>query len=89
MKIFMRSRMKSLYIRDYKVIFSQVAKQASNVSARKFRLRNSKPFKANIELLRFAKEQKKYIPYFEDHKERLKNLHLMQQKSNVETRKRV
>jgi len=56
------------YNRDCKVIFSQVAKQASNVAARKFEVRNDKPSDENIKLLRIEKERKKYIPYFDDHK---------------------
>jgi len=60
--------------RDYKVIFSQVAQQASNVAARKFKVRNAKPSDENIKLLRIEKERKKYIPYFEDHKKVFQNI---------------
>jgi len=62
------------YNRDYKVIFSQVAKQASNVAARKFKVRNAKPSDENNVSLRIEKERKKYIPYFEDHKRAFKNI---------------
>jgi len=40
-----------VYSRDYKVIFSQAAKQASNVAASKFKVQQAKPSDENIKLL--------------------------------------
>jgi len=62
------------YNRDYRAIFSQVAKHSSNVAARKLKVRNAKPSDENIKLLRTEKERKKYIPYFKDHKKVFKNI---------------
>ena len=47
------------YNRDYKSIFSQVAKQASNVAARKFKTKKAKPSAEEHELLRREKQQQK------------------------------
>ena len=62
------------YNRDYKTVFSQVAKQASNVAAKKFKVKNVKPSDEDIELLRIEKEKKKYG--FEDHKRVFKSIAL-------------
>jgi len=63
-----------VYNRHYRAIFSQVAKHVSNVAARKFKVKNAKPSDENIELWRSAKERKKYIPYFENHKKVFQNI---------------
>ena len=56
------------YNRDYKSIFSQAAKQASNVAARKFKIKTAKPSAEELELLRREKQQQKIKSYFENHK---------------------
>jgi len=62
------------YNRDYRAIFSQVAKHASNVAARMFKVSNVKPSDDNIKSLRIEKERKKYILYFDDRKKVFQNI---------------
>ena len=45
-----------------------MAKQASNVAARKFKTKRAKPSAEELELLRREKQQQKMKSYFEDHK---------------------
>jgi len=66
------------YNRDYKLIFSQVAKQASNVAARKFQVRNAKPSDENIKLLRIEKERKNTFHTLKITRKYFKTLQLMQ-----------
>jgi len=44
------------YNHDYRAIFSEVAKHASNVAARKFKVRNVQPTDESIKFLRIEKE---------------------------------
>jgi hypothetical protein len=64
------------YIRDYKQLFSNIAKQAANVATKKFKVKNAKPSDENIELLRIEKQRKKYQPYIEDTKRIFKQVSL-------------
>jgi hypothetical protein len=50
--------------RDYKLIFSQVAKQAKNVAAKKFKVKKFKPSESDLEVLRFKKHQAKHREVF-------------------------
>ena len=56
------------YNQDYKSIFDQVAEQASNIAAKKFRTKKAKPSAEEIEILRLEKQRQKLKPYFEDHR---------------------
>ena len=62
------------YNRDYKSIFSSIAKQASNIAAKKFRIKKAKPSADEVEILRLEKQQKKIKPYLEDHKKIFKQI---------------
>ena len=62
--------------RDYKTIFSQVARHAANVAVRKLKPVRAKPSNEDIELLRVEKQRIKYIPYIEDHKRTFKSIAL-------------
>lgn len=77
------------YNRDYKAIFTQIAKQASNVAAKKLRVKRVKPSDEEIALLREGKLK----PYLEDHKKVFKQVALdtakkaLTKKTKVSTQK--